>query len=303
MARIALTTDRGANMPSEGETTFVLHGLDTDNKIVRADPFGRKFGTLINGLRAADRYANGKLSFIYMLEGCAKESTSARFTLREKRRSSRSAISSIDTYSEVATSIYNGGQVLGRFPPTLIRHVGNLCAGAERSFHHAEISFANDNAIRIDDFLIRQVLAAQRQFDQASEGVAPQFFNGTSYGSFDGAIEELDARGTILRGKLIPTGGRAEIDCVMNMDRIPDVREKFHQRASVSGVVTIALIHRGLFAWTSLTSNSWTSLPTFQNGAGRLRHPWLTPRMMAGDQLCQMILSAYFGIPVRSMLI
>jgi hypothetical protein len=224
-------------MPNAGETTFVLHGLDIDNKVVRADPFGRKFGTLINGLRAADRFANGKLSFSYMLEGLARDRTSAHFTLREKRRSSRSAISSIDTYSEVATLIYNGSQVLGRFPPTLIRHIGNLCAGAERNFHHAEIAFANDNTIRIDDFLIRQVSAAHRQFDQASEIVTPQFFSGTSYGSFDGVIEELDARGTILRGKLIPTGGAVEIDCVMNKDRIPEVVSKFHQRASVSGVV------------------------------------------------------------------
>lgn len=223
-------------MPNPGETTLVLHGLDADNRVVRGDVFARKLTALINGLRAADKFANGKASFSYMVEDLATRHSTLT-TLREKRRTKKSAVSSVQIYSEIASSVYNGGNVAARFPHLLLRHIYNLCVGVEKQFSHGEIAFVNDNIIRVDDFLIRQADIAGHQFGEALDSEEKQFFSGISYGSFDGVIEEIDARGTMFRGKLIPTGGTAEIDCVMNKERIPEVTTKFHKRASVSGIV------------------------------------------------------------------
>jgi hypothetical protein len=223
-------------MLNPDETTFVLHGLDVDNRYVRGDVFARKLIILINGLRAADRSVNGTEAFYYVVEDLSKRHSTLA-TLRERPRSRKAALSGIRIYSEVARSVYNGDKGLARFPPALLRHFHNLCVGAETRFSHGEIAFANDNVIRVDDFLIRQAIAATRQFGEVPEGRHARFFSGISHGSFDGTIEEIDARGTMLRGKLIPTGGQAEIDCVMNKDSIPEVTTKFHKRASVSGIV------------------------------------------------------------------
>jgi hypothetical protein len=224
-------------MPDYGEATLVLHGLDSDNRVVRGDVFARKLGAFIAGLRAADRFANGALSFDYMIDDLSRRS-SALATLREKRRTRKPALSSVAAYEEVAAAVYNGDVVAKRFPPTLIRHIGNLCSGATKKFSHAEVEFANDNVVRIDDFLGAQAVTAERQFFvDASSHSAQGSFAGVSHGSFDGTIEEIDARGTLFRGKLLPTGGAVEIDCVMNKDKIPEVAGKFHKRAYVSGLV------------------------------------------------------------------
>lgn len=224
-------------MSDYGEATLVLHGLDSDNRVVRGDIFARMLGALIAGLRAADKFSNGGISFDYMIDDLSRRS-SALATLREKRRTRKPALSSVAIYEEVTTAVYNGDVVTKRFPPTLVNHVGKLCIGARKRFSHAEVSFSNDNVIRIDEFLNSQAIMAGRQFfTDRNPGLEEPNFSGVSYGSFDGIIEEIDARGTLFRGKLIPTGGAVEIDCIMNKDKIPEVAEKFHKRARVYGLV------------------------------------------------------------------
>ncbi|GGI34637.1 hypothetical protein GCM10010987_80300 [Bradyrhizobium guangdongense] len=47
-------------MALDGQTTLTVHGLDGDNKAVRADVFTRKLRALLAGLGVADKVANGK---------------------------------------------------------------------------------------------------------------------------------------------------------------------------------------------------------------------------------------------------
>ena len=220
-------------MPQRDEAIFVVHGLDVDAKSVRADVFARKLLTLIAGLREADRFANGKSTHSYMI--AALSTGSASVTVRQKQRSrSRPLHSGIAVYEEVASAIYNGDRGVGRFSDKLIQRVGQLSAGALQTFSHAELAFADDNVIRVDDFLARQSELANQTLLAGPEGIHDQYYRGRAVGSFDGELQEIDNRGLILRGKLILTAG-VEIDCVLNKDRVPEAREGFGKRVIVEG--------------------------------------------------------------------
>lgn len=64
---------------------------------------------------------------------------------------------------------------------------------------------------------------------------ADKFYRGVASGGFDGFLKEIDARGTMLRGKLVLSAGGVEIDCVMNKERVPEARESFDKRVVVNG--------------------------------------------------------------------
>jgi hypothetical protein len=108
-----------------------------------------------------------------------------------------------------------------------------LAKDAGLRFTHGEIAFA-DNVIRIDDYLLRQ---ANRTILRISgEEIQERYFTGLAFGTFDGVLKEVDARGTLVRGKLILTAGGKELDCVIRKDDIPQVRETFDLRARVEGL-------------------------------------------------------------------
>jgi len=48
-------------------------------------------------------------------------------------------------------------------------------------------------------------------------------------------LKEIDARGTMLRGKLVLTAGGLEIDCVMNKDRVREARNSFDKHVIIEG--------------------------------------------------------------------
>jgi hypothetical protein len=220
-------------MPRRDEAFFVVHGLDVDAKSVRADVFARKLLTLIAGLREADRFANGKIVHSYIIAALGTGSASA--TIREKQRSrNRPQYSSIAVYEQVANAIYNGDRAVTRFSERLVHRVGQLSSGALETFSHAELAFADDNVIRIDDFLARQSEAANEILLAGPEGLPDQFYRGRAIGSFDGELQEIDNRGFMLRGKLILTAG-VEVDCVMNKERVPEAREAFGKRVVIEG--------------------------------------------------------------------
>lgn len=223
-------------MPRRDETTFVLHGLDVDARSVRADVFGLKLRTLLSGLREADKFVNGKQSFVYVIVDLST-TNSAGITIRQKQRGHRPADSAILAYEAAARAIYNGDQSAARYPDRLISKIGKLGEGALETFSHGEISFPDDEVIRVDDFLVRQTKIAERAlfFKDEAQASRERFYRGIAIGSFDGELKEIDSRGTVLRGKLILSAGGAEIDCVMNKDRVPEAREAFDNRVIVEG--------------------------------------------------------------------
>jgi hypothetical protein len=216
------------------ETTLVLHGLDEDNRIVRAPVFVQKLRGLLQALQAADKTANGRNSFDYVITRL--ETHSASVTIREKqRRRGHPQHSSIDYFERTATAIYNGDRNLVRLPPVLVRNIQKLSDGVAKNFSQPEIVFADENVIRIDDFLQRQAEVAYEVAMLPEAKHADRFYRGIATGAFDGLLKEIDARGTMLRGKLVLSAGGAEIDCVMNKDRVPEARESFDKRVIIEG--------------------------------------------------------------------
>ena len=221
-------------MPQRDEAVFAVHGLDVDARSVRADVFARKLQTLIAGLRDADRFANGKVGFVYMIS--ALGTGSASVTIRQKQKlHTRPHYSGIAAYEELASAIYNGDRSIGRYPEKLVHRVQQLSKGALQTFSHAELVFADDNVIRIDDFLERQSEVAHRSFIIAPEVPTDRYYRGLAMGSFDGELKEIDNRGLILRGKLVLSAGAVEIDCVMNKERVPEARDAFDKRVIIDG--------------------------------------------------------------------
>jgi hypothetical protein len=220
-------------MPQHDEATFVLHGLDVDNRNVRADVFARKLRTLLTGLQTADKSANGRISYTYMIGALAIGSASATIRQKQKHRD-RPAHSPIAVYESAASAVYNGDPTVERLSPPLVRQIQRLGQGVARSFSHAELAFAEANVIRIDDFLLKQSEQAVRAITGGGER-AERYFRGLVVGSFDGLLKEIDARGTMLRGKLVLSAGAVEVDCVMNKERVPEARESFDKRVIIEG--------------------------------------------------------------------
>jgi hypothetical protein len=222
-------------MPQRDEAVFVLHGLDADVRNVRADVFALKLRTLIAGLRRADKFANGRASFEYVI--VALKTGSASVTVRQKQKSHvRPQYSSMDTYEKITTSVYNGDADASRYPTNLITNIRQLSRGSMRTFSHGELTFSDHNVIRSDDFLERQSEEAQRRAATGIEASADQYYRGLAIGTFDGELKEIDSRGVVLRGKLILSAGGLEIDCVMNKERVPEAREAFDKRVIVEGL-------------------------------------------------------------------
>jgi hypothetical protein len=215
------------------ETKFVLHGLDADNRIVRAGVFVQKFKILLNALHVADTIANGKPAFMYMLTKL--ENGSAAVTIREKQITrNRPFRSGIDLLESTANAIYNGDRNIEHLPEPLLKHVEKLSKGVAKNFSHAEISFSDDVVIRIDDYLLRQTEVAYETL-KSPETPRDRYYRGIAIGSFDGFLKEIDARGTMLRGKLVLTAGGLEVDCVMNKDRVLEARNSFDKRVIIEG--------------------------------------------------------------------
>jgi hypothetical protein len=221
-------------MTRKGEVDFVVHGLDIDAAIVRASVFAKKLKTLVNALELADRIANDGIGHRYMISGLSfgSAAVSVREKVRFRKRSKHSGIALME---EAADAIYSRRARLQTLPKPLVQKVGRLSDGVAKQFSHAELAFSDNNVIRIDDFLARQSEAFESPLSEMIDSDSPRLFRGVAIGSFDGVLKEIDARGTMLRGKLILSAGSLEIDCVMNKERIPEARESFDKRVIVEG--------------------------------------------------------------------
>ena len=217
-------------MPRSDETIFSIHGLDMDRRVVRADVFAQKLNQLVSALKTADRLANGKSVHDYMLPNLQYGSAIA--TVRERSRLRERSQSSIAYFEHAAVAIYNGDRrSVSTLDPEIVKKIVRLSRGVSKRFAHAEIRFADDSVIRIDDYLQHQaedVLLAEPIGE-------PQSYRGVAYGEFEGVLKEIDSRGTMLRGKLVLTPSDTEIDCVMNKDRVPEARDSFDQRVVIKG--------------------------------------------------------------------
>lgn len=219
-------------MARDDEMTFVIHGLSMDNGVVRARVFVQKLGILVSALQVADKLANGRSTFDYLLPKL--HTSAATAIVRERPRKKEIGHSSISFFERTAVAVYNGDRSAEKLPPKLVGSIEKLSTGVEKNFSHGELAFSDENVIRIDEYLLRQAEVAYDVSTDPQHLESNKGYRGIAFGTFDGILQEVDARGTMLRGKLVLNPG-VEIDCVMNKDRVPDARENFDKRVVIKG--------------------------------------------------------------------
>lgn len=222
-------------MPHQHDTTFTLHGLDIDGRIVRANVFVLKLGQLISALRATDKIANGGHAHDFMLQDLRQGS--AEVTVRARPRHTRQPLHSpISCFEDASMAVYNGDRgSVSRLSRVIVQKIHTLSTGANKKFAHAELSFPDETVLRIDDYLLHRAedVVADPHGDQLDQ---LQSYRGSAFNTFDGILKEIDSRGVMLRGKLVLVPSASEIDCVMNKDRVPDARESFDKRVVLNGI-------------------------------------------------------------------
>ena len=219
-------------MAPDSQITLTVHGLDGDNKAVRADVFARKLRALIAGLGVADKDANGKFFHRFMIEDLRKSSAQVQIKERARFRGHPLA-SGIVSYEKALRAVYNGDRSSSRLPRSLLTSIKQLGVGVGPQFSHAEVRFDDTNVIRVDQFLLTQAVRALTAPEHSPE--KGRLYKGLAVGSFDGVLRVMDARGDALLAKLVTTAGGVEIDCVINKVRIPEIRSYFAVRVRVEG--------------------------------------------------------------------
>lgn len=222
-------------MIEENQATLVLHGLDIDNRLVRADVFAQKLTAFLRGLAAADKLANGKRLHQFVITGLAIGS--ARVNIREKQKTlKRPRSSGVVTYEHALAAIYNGDTHAQELPKSLLDAVASLTHGADADFAHGEVEFASHNVVRIDDYLHRQSQRTRELMRHPVQQLSHRYYRGLARSTFDGVLRVMDSRGKMLRAKLVTTAGGVEIDCVVNKSRVPEIRELLEERVRIEGL-------------------------------------------------------------------
>lgn len=214
------------------ELTLTLHGLDQENGQVRADAFYQKMRMVLLALEEVDRHANGRKHFQYLITNlstnCAQVAFCEKPTIKAKPQTS-----SITELAQVSWAFYNGSPNIRRYPERLVKRLGSFAKGNSKTFSHAEISFDQNNVLRIDDYWEKQADEYQKILEKSK---TPGHYQGTVIGTFDGVLKQVDSRGAVVRGKLVLSGPGTQIDCVMSRNDIPQIRDCWEKRARVTGM-------------------------------------------------------------------
>lgn len=220
-------------MASDGQTTLTIHGLDEDNKLVRADVLAQKLQALISALKSADKHVNGVEAHAFIITDM--KVSSALIKVKERRRIKKPAVrSSIEAYEAGVKAIYNGDTIAASLPKKFVRSVASLSNGAKDKFAHAEIG-EGATILRVDDYLLKQAQKTEESIDQFTELVRPKYFSGIAQTSLDGVLQLLDSRGNAWLAKITTTAGKKEINCVVNKAAVPDIGQYFDKRVIVRG--------------------------------------------------------------------
>lgn len=220
-------------MTEDRTISLTIHGLGVDNGDVRADVFVDKLKALIDSVRVADSHVNGRKSHNLIVTDLA--SASAHATIQERVSVKRKVSNASPLVGQVLSAIYEGDQRVDRFPSTLVEALAPLAKDVSKRFSHAEIDFGKGNVIRIDDYFAKQMERALRRI-QGDDELDNAAFNGTTFATFDGVVMEIDARGNLMRGKLILTAGGKELDCVFRKEDVAEMRNSFNKRARITAI-------------------------------------------------------------------
>lgn len=217
-----------------GQIEFKVHGIEhVNNSEVPVRVFAAKLRALIDALEAADTEANGLQTHQYTIARLHTSSPTAIINERPKAATVSlpepawpSFERGIDAIKASAKSIVD--------QPAFVRAVASMASGSAKNFSYAEVRTSADNVIRIDDFLRERATAAKRiiKKDGMPEG---GWFRGVVIGSFDGALEYVDARGSLPQIKLTLSAGSNLIDCVCRAEDLDAIGGALGHRVRVFG--------------------------------------------------------------------
>ncbi len=220
-----------------GKIKLKLYGLSHErNGSVRADVFAKKMEILIKGLRAADKYVNANKSFNYLISDLKYSSALALIDEVEYSLKSPAERSSVRMLQSAAIDVNEGRGISRDYPKALAKALAQLGDGTEKTFSHGEISLDDDetNVVRFDRFFDKR---ADRAFDEyLSDATEGTLFEGSTLGTFDGKLKEVDLRGTVASAKLILAAGDFELDCICNSITVDNLRDALDKRVSVSAL-------------------------------------------------------------------
>lgn len=204
-----------------------LHGMvREDHGRVPGRLFATKLTQLISALEAADEVANGDMIHDYVLANMHMSEPTAILT-EIPREADKFGASAIPAFNDAVDGIkaHDTARIL-RFSK-VVKRISALTGGAETRFGFAEIRTGNE-VIRVDDFLRKRALDARR-------GTKGPFYEGVAYGSFDGVLAYVDARGSIPQIKLTLSAGGREIDCICRREDIEALGAALNHRVRVHG--------------------------------------------------------------------
>lgn len=205
-----------------------VHGLtQEDHGRVPGRVFANKLRQLVSALEASDEIANGKGVHEYVLAAMHMSQPTA--LLSEVPRSSGSVMegrSAIPTFNEAIDAIKTNDGRAQRLRP-VIHHISEMTAGAEKKFGFAEVQTGVE-VVRIDDFLRKRAITAKKS-------ASGKWYEGASFGSFDGKLDYVDNRGALPQIKLTLSAGGKEIDCVCPRELIEDLGQSIDHRVRIHG--------------------------------------------------------------------
>lgn len=189
---------------------FRIVGKQVLNGKVLADVFSKKLGQLVKAMEAADRSANGKKHYDYVIVDMAASSAAA--TIREIRSSNAvPTFSSAERFEECIRAVDNAQYAIARRHMECTVAIASIAKDVEIDFDFIEFTVGNH----------KKIVADKPFFDRATEAVTLppvatdyEWFKGATVGSFDGTIVVEDVRDKELpKLTLRLTAGEKEVLC------------------------------------------------------------------------------------------
>lgn len=222
-------------MSDRDTLTLTIHGLPAFNKDVDGEVFARKFFKLMQALAESDKAANGKRRLKFLIEKLEKNTATA--AVREQvSNEGAPPESGIEFFERGADAIYHDRPEARALPVEFVKYVQEIAQGAGKTFERGVIKRgANDNTIRIDASLKKNVRRVLSDIERLSLGRIPPFA-GKANISLDGTVTTLEGRGEVDKAVVVLTAGGREVECVVQ--RIPEehLRTIWKRRCTVSGV-------------------------------------------------------------------
>ena len=211
---------------------LIVHGLvAADHGRVPARVFANKLKQFVMALEAADVVANGQRAHEYLLAGLHASQPTAVVSEVPIDKIGSGGVPAFPTFLRAINTIKSGPDDHDEQLAGVITKVNLLASGANSKFGFAEVRSATSDVIRIDSFLKNRAYEARWKADERV------WFSGTSYGSFDGILVYVDARGSLPQIKLLLSAGGKEVDCVCKRDDIDRIGSAIEKRVRVYGKV------------------------------------------------------------------